>query len=151
MLPVPGQQEKGAVVAREELRRVAAERTGTVISPAEDSNPMTMAKGDRRGAALLRSLPAEADRVADQRTAYARYPGDPEIEGLVVEMWAAHEARPAGRGSNASTTRRPGRLSSSAMSCTSPRPASASSPTAPLPGSATGQAFIQLAAQAVRG
>ncbi len=50
------------VSAWRERRRLAAEKAGTTISPAEDANPVTMAKVT--GAELLRSLRAEADRVA---------------------------------------------------------------------------------------
>ncbi|HUY49181.1 MAG TPA: hypothetical protein VMV92_26255 [Streptosporangiaceae bacterium] len=45
-----------------ERRRLAAEKAGTTISPADNGNPVTMAKVT--GAELLRSLRAEADRVA---------------------------------------------------------------------------------------
>jgi len=50
------------VSAWRERRRLAAEKAGTTISPAEDASPVTMAKAT--GAELLRSLRAEADRVA---------------------------------------------------------------------------------------
>src|SRR6476646_4943057 len=71
--------------------------------------------------------------VADLRAAYARYPGDPGIDSLVTEPLAL-SPRCAGRCSSTSTT--PSSLahwSSSARCCTSPRPASASSPTVPPP------------------
>jgi hypothetical protein len=48
------------VSAWRERRRLAAERNGAVISPAEDASPVTMAK--MTGAELLRSLqPGRAD------------------------------------------------------------------------------------------
>ena len=50
------------VSAWRERRRLAAEKAGTTISPAEDASPVTMSKVT--GAELLRSLRAEADRVA---------------------------------------------------------------------------------------
>ncbi len=72
--------------------------------------------------------------VADLRASYARYPADPGIEGLVTELLALRrssrrcgphtKSRCAGRCSSTSITRWPGRWSSSARSCTSPRPAS---------------------------
>ena len=82
--------------------------------------------------------------VADLRAAYARYPGDPGIDSLVTEllalsprfagMWAEHEVEV--RGPMLKHVDHPlltARWSSSARCCTSPRPASASSPTAPPP------------------
>lgn len=50
------------VSAWRERRRLAAEQAGTTISPAEDGNPLTTAK--MTGTELLRSLRAEADRIA---------------------------------------------------------------------------------------
>jgi colicin import membrane protein len=48
--------------AWKERRRLAAEKNGTTVSAADDQNPVTMAKVT--GAELLRSLRAEADRIA---------------------------------------------------------------------------------------
>ena len=50
------------VSAWRERRRLAAEQAGTTISPVEDASPLTMAKMTE--AELLRSLRAEADRIA---------------------------------------------------------------------------------------
>jgi colicin import membrane protein len=50
------------VSAWRERRRLAAEQAGTTISPAEDGSSLTTAK--MTGAELLRSLRAEADRIA---------------------------------------------------------------------------------------
>jgi chromosome segregation ATPase len=50
------------VSAWRERRRLTAEKNGTTISAADDAGPVTMAK--MTGAELLRSLRAEADRVA---------------------------------------------------------------------------------------
>jgi threonine dehydratase len=50
------------VSAWRERRRIAAEKNGTTISPADDANLVTMAK--TTGTELLRSLRAEADRLA---------------------------------------------------------------------------------------
>ena len=50
------------VSAWRERRRLAAEQAGTTISPAEDGSPLTTAR--MTGAELLRSLRAEADRIA---------------------------------------------------------------------------------------
>lgn len=48
--------------AWKERRRLAAEKNGTTVSAADDASPVTMAKVG--GAELLRSLRAEADRIA---------------------------------------------------------------------------------------
>src|ERR1017187_9404351 len=50
------------VTAWRERRRLAAAEAGTAASPADTSNPVTMAKVT--GAELLRLLRAEADRVS---------------------------------------------------------------------------------------
>ena len=72
--------------------------------------------------------------VADLRAAYARYPADPGVQGLVTEMlgasprfaqmWQAHDVESRRPLVSASITRRPGRSNSSARCCTSPTPAS---------------------------
>lgn len=49
------------VSAWRERRRLAAEKSGAVISAADDASPVTMAK--MTGAELLHSLRAEADRI----------------------------------------------------------------------------------------
>jgi MmyB-like transcription regulator ligand binding domain len=81
--------------------------------------------------------------VADLRAAYARYPGEPGIDSLVTEMlalsprfaemWAEHEVEVRGPMLKHVDHPWPASWSSSARCCTSPRPASASSPTAPPP------------------
>jgi colicin import membrane protein len=55
------------VSAWRERRRLTAEKNDTVLSPADDASPVTMAK--MTGTELLRSLRAEADRVAALGTA----------------------------------------------------------------------------------
>ena len=99
--------------------------------------------------------------VADLRAGYARYPGDPEIEGLVTEMlalspqfaemWAAHEVEVRGPMLKRINHPQAGLLEFECqvlhIAETGQRLIAYCAP----PGSATEAAFIQLAAQTVGG
>lgn len=91
------------VSAWRERRRLAAEQAGTTISPAEDGNPLTTAK--MTGTELLRSLRAEADRIAALGTGLRDRidtltdPAEAEVEAVR----AAAEARAAAAKQRAAT------------------------------------------------
>ena len=83
--------------AWKERRRVNAEKNGTTISAADDASPVTMAKVG--GAELLRSLRAEAERIAalgkDLRERIDVLTGPTAAEAEVEAVRAAAEQRAA--------------------------------------------------------
>jgi colicin import membrane protein len=85
------------VTAWRERRRLAAAQAGTTVSPADTSNPVTMARVT--GAELLRMLRAEADRVsgiADRLREAVETVTDPTAAEAEVEaVRAAAEQRAA--------------------------------------------------------
>jgi len=99
--------------------------------------------------------------VADLRAGYARYPGDPEIESLVTEMlalspqfaemWAAHEIKVRGPMLKRVDHPQAGPLEFECQVLHISETGQRLIVYCALPGSATEQAFIQMAAHAVRG
>jgi hypothetical protein len=99
--------------------------------------------------------------VADLRAGYARYPGDPEIESLVTEMlalspqfaemWAAHEIKVREPMVKRINHPQAGPLEFECQVLHIAETGQRLIVYCALPGSATEQAFIQLAAHAVRG
>ena len=99
--------------------------------------------------------------VADLRAGYARYPGDPEIESLVTEMlalsprfaemWAAHEVEVRGPMLKRVNHPQAGPLEFECQVLHIAETGQRLIAYCAAPGSATEEAFIQLAAQTVRG
>jgi transcriptional regulator with XRE-family HTH domain len=99
--------------------------------------------------------------VADLRAGYARYPGDPGIETLVTEMlalsprfaemWAAHEVEVRGPMLKRVDHPQAGPLEFECQVLHIAETGQRLIAYCAAPGSATEEAFIQLAAQAVRG
>ena len=98
--------------------------------------------------------------VADLRAGYARYPGDPEIESLVTEMlalsphfaemWAAHEVEVRGPMLKRISHPQAGPLEFECQVLHIAETGQRLIAYCATPGSATEQAFIQLAAHTVR-
>ena len=99
--------------------------------------------------------------VADLRAGYARYPGDPEIESLVTEMlalsprfaemWAAHEVEVRGPMLKRVNHPQAGPLEFEFLVLHIAETGQRLIAYCAAPGSATEEAFIQLAAYTVRG
>ncbi len=99
--------------------------------------------------------------VADLRAGYARYPGDPEIESLVTEMlalsprfaemWAAHEVEVRGPMVKRVDHPQAGALEFECQVLHIAETGQRLIAYCAAPGSATEQAFIELAAHTVRG